>query len=454
MNSLQPQHKKAIALVVILLLSASLGIWWFFNTQPSKEVRNIPETEEHHEDEVILSPDLQKELNLNISKSIGGPLSETITFTGTVEANQYQIQNITSLLSGRVEHVYVALGQKVRKGDSVVELSSPQAAEMHGKLHEAETRLQLARVELERVKKAENRATVLKAKAELKKSEADRDRLTMLEKAGVAAKKDVIAANTNYDQAKAEFEYQSDIALNREIAKARAELATADAELTHVKSGLQAVGGEQTGHGLKDHDTSKIMLRSPMTGTVIERFVNPGIGIDAGKPLFTIADLSNVWIIANVPESQIQHLSVGFPAKVKTASMENRVLEGKITYIDPQLDKETRTAKVRIETDNPGQLLKVEMFVEVAISIPGATTEAVWVPDEAIQNIRGKDAVFVPVISEPGHFKVKEVVVGDFQDGKRRIKQGLSTGQEIVVGGGFKLKSILLKEDLGEGHGH
>ena len=134
--------------------------------------------------------------------------------------------------------------------------------------------------------------------------------------------------------------------------------------------------------------------------------------------------------------------------------MRNRILVGKISYIDPQLDKETRTAKVRIETQNPEQLLKVDMFVEVAISIPDAVTEAVWVPDEAIQKIRGKDALFVPLVSEPGRYKVKEVVVGDLQNGMRRIKHGLNSGQDIVVQGGFKLKSILLKEDLGEGHGH
>lgn len=449
------QPKQTIALVLMILIATSLGIiWWFSKDQPGKEIVNNQESEEHHEDEVILSRDLQEQLNLQISKSSAGPLSESITFTGTVEANQYQLQNITSLLSGRVERVYAVLGQRIRKGAPIVELSSPQAAEMHGKLHEAETRLQLAKVELERVKKAENRAAVLKAKSELEKAEADRDRLTMLEKAGVAAKKDVIAAETNYSQAKAEFEYQSDIALNREIAKARAELATADAELTHIKSGLQAVGAELTGHGLENHDTSKIILRAPMSGTVIERFVNPGIGVDAGKSLFTVADLSNVWIIANVPESQIQQLSVGFPARISTTSMRNRILVGKISYIDPQLDKETRTAKVRIETQNPEQLLKVDMFVEVAISIPDAVTEAVWVPDETIQKIRGKDALFVPLVSEPGRYKVKEVVVGDLQNGMRRIKHGLNSGQDIVVQGGFKLKSILLKEDLGEGHGH
>lgn len=452
---LQPKHIKTIALVLMFLFATSLGIiWWLSKDQPDKKMVNNQKSEEHHEDEVILSKELQDQLNLKISKSSAAPLSETITFTGTVEANQYQLQNITSLLSGRVEKVYAVLGQRVKKGDPIVELSSPQAAEMHGKLHEAETRLQLAKMELERVKRAENRAAVLKAKAELEKAEADRDRLTMLEKSGVAAKKDVIAAETNYSQAKAEFEYQSDIALNREIAKARAELATADAEVTHVKSGLEAVGAELTGHGLKNHDTSKIVLHAPMAGTIIERFVNPGLGIDAGKALFTIADLSNVWIIANVPESQIQQLSVGFPARITTTSMRNRILLGKISYIDPQLDKETRTAKVRIETENPEQLLKVDMFVEVVVSIPEAVTQAVWVPDEAIQNIRGKDALFVPLASEPGHFKVKEVVAGDLQNGKRRIKEGLDSGQDIVIQGGFKLKSILLKEDLGEGHGH
>src|SRR4029078_3502982 len=97
--------------------------------------------------------------------------------------------------------------------------------------------------------------------------------------------------------------------------------------------------------------------------------VNPGSGVDAGKPMFTIADVSTLWIIANVPESQIQRLHIGTSAQVRTAALGSRVLSGRVSYIDTQLNQETGTAQVRIEPSTPDGLLKVGMFAEVSFQI-------------------------------------------------------------------------------------
>ena len=116
-----------------------------------------------------------------------------------------------------------------------------------------------------------------------------------------------------------------------------------------------------------EHTTniSLVALRAPVSGTVVERLVNAGAGIQAGTPLFTIANISTVWIIANVPEAQVGKIRVGTPAEVRSAALGNDAMAGRVNYIDPRLNEETRTARVRIEMANPGERLKAGMFVEV-----------------------------------------------------------------------------------------
>lgn len=454
---------KWLAIIVSLLVvgggGVGAGIWI-----SSKDQNELKAHEEQHESEeseedhgkINLMPDSVKQLGIDVETVEDKPLTTDFVVTGTVEANEYQVQNITPLVSGVVSEVFVRLGDHVKKGQPIVVLSSPEAAQLHGKLHEADTRVKLADRELERVKKVENKAGILKAKANMEKAEADLERLSLLEQKGIAAKKDVIAAQTEHKRATAEYEYQSDIALNREIAKAQAEFETAKAELSHIRSGLRSIGALKGEHVNEDsHDTSKVVLSTPMTGTVIGRTVNPGIGVSAGKPLITIADLSNVWIIANVPESQIRLLQIGQQAMVRTSTLRNSNISGRITYIDPQLEEETRTAKVRIEVENPRNLLKVDSFVEVAITTESPVkqkTKNTWIKEDAIQQIKEQAVVFVN--RSPNIFEMQKVTVGRKQGRYVEITKGLIAGDQAVVKGAFKLKAMILKEEIGEGHGH
>lgn len=372
--------------------------------------------------------------------------ASTFTVAGTVEPNQQQLQQVTPLVSGRVENIYVALGDFVKAGTLLVRIDSPQVAELHGKLHEAETRLKLARINLNRVQQAANRVSVLKAKATLDEAESTLKRTKQLVSEGLTARKDLVSAQSEYERAKADYNFQKDISLNREVTEAKAELQTAQTETEHIRDGLKALdahlGGDNDGI---EHDISKIELRAPISGTVIERFVNPGAGFDAGKPLLTIANTAVLWVIANVPESQMATISIGSPATVKLGSKD---ISGRVSYIDPRLNEDTRTSRVRIEIRNPDNRLQVGTFAQVEFKAPVSAQNTIFVPEASVQTVKGKPVVFVKESS--GNFIVRNVQIGTGSSGMIPVLEGLRVGDQIAADGSFVLKSKLLKDQFGD----
>ena len=407
--------------------------------------------------EVELSEAALKAAKIETAEVTEQDAGETLRVTGAVETNQQQTQQVTPLVSGRVERVNVALGDRVRSGAPLAVVSSPEVAEMHGKLHESETRLMLAEKNLARVRQPENRVALLQAKAKLDEAEAALRRTQRLIELGAGAGKDLIAAEAAYKTAKADYDYQSNISLNREVQQAQAEVETARVEVSHLRNSLRALGADLPAgeHVTTRHDTSLVILRAPAAGAVTERLVNAGAGIETGKPLFTVANISNLWVIANVPEAQVRRLRVGTSAQVRAAASEEAI-SGRVTYIDPTLNEATRTARVRVEMANPGERFKVGSFVEVsfktATSGGVASEPALVIPDEAVQRIGERTVVFVPKENEAGHFEAREVELSGVSDGMRRVTGGLKAGERVVTKGSFTLKTQLMKGELGEEH--
>lgn len=368
------------------------------------------------------------------------------TVAGTVEPNQQQLQQVTPLVAGRVENIYVALGDYVKAGSLLVRIDSPQVAEQHGKLHEAETRLRMAQINLDRVQQTANRVSVLKAKATLDEAESTLKRTKLLISEGLTARKDLVAAQSEYHRAKADYNFQKDISLNREVAVAQAELQTAQTEAEHIRDSLKAMdahlGGENEG---AEHDISKIELRSPMSGTVIERFVNAGAGVEQGKPLLTIANTAILWVIANVPETQMATIHVGSPAVVKLASKD---VPGRVSYVDPRLNEDTRTSRVRIELANPDNKIQVGTFAQVEFRTSAIAQGTAFVPEAAVQTVEGKPVVFVKASS--GKFVVRQVQIGTASSGMVPVSSGVRVGEQIAANGSFVLKSKLLREKFGD----
>ncbi len=446
-----------LALVIVL----ALFLWMRRGGQNPETIKaNVEAGEQkdvHGDSEVKLSPEALTAAGIETEGVTQRPAVALLEVTGTVEANQQQTQQATPLVGGRVERVNVAPGDRVRAGSVLAVISSPQIAQMHGKLHEAETQFQLSERNLQRVLRAENRVAVLQAKARLDEAEATLKRTRRLIELGAGAGKDLIAAETSYKTAKADYDFQSNISLNREVQEARAAVETARVDVAHIRDEMSALGAPVPEDERDNHrnDTSLVAVRAPAPGIITERVVNAGAGVEAGKPLFTISNLANVWVVANVPESQIGLLRVGTPAEVRSAALGGGAMAGSISYIDPQLNEETRTARVRIEVVNPGERLKAGMFVEVGFQAgTGAGTgEELMVKAEAIQRIGERTIVFIPKEDEPGAFEVREVEAGSETDGYRKVLGGLSLGERVVTKGSFTLKTQMMKGEMGE-HGH
>jgi RND family efflux transporter MFP subunit len=167
--------------------------------------------------------------------------------------------------------------------------------------------------------------------------------------------------------------------------------------------------------------------------------------VDAGKELLRITDLSSVWVIAQVFERDVARLRVGSGASVTSDAFPDDVFRGQITYIDPQFDTATRTGKVRIELANPGQTLKIGMYVKAAFGALGNSERtSPVIPASAVQRINDQDIVFVPT-DDPVVFALRPVRLDPEVDGRRVVKEGLRVGDRVVTNGSFLLRAAWLK---------
>lgn len=447
-SSLSRQAKGwFIALILIgLCVILALGLWFRLNNKSGVDGSSAKKEEEKGAsgEQVDVTENTNTRVDV-VTVSERGPTSQLLV-PATVEANQEQIQQITPLTAGRADKIYVSLGDYVGKGTLLVSISSPQVAEMHGKLHEAETRLMLARQNLYRVQQAASRVGVLKAKATLDEADSTLKRTKQLVSEGLTAKKDLVAAQSEFDRAKADYNFQKDISLNRDVATAQAEVKTATTEIEHLRDALRALDAGLLDEGKQnEHDISTIQLKSPITGKVIERFVNPGAGFDQGKPLLSIANTASVWVIANVPEKQMSSVQVGMPVRV---ILGNSTKTGNVTYIDPRLNEDTRTARVRINLDNANNQTQIGAFAQVKFSQTAKTQATLFVPDSAVQTVNGRSVVFVQTAD--GKFAARPVSIEEGTSGIVPVLSGLKAGERVATNGAFVLKSKLLKEQFGD----
>jgi len=179
-------------------------------------------------------------------------------------------------------------------------------------------------------------------------------------------------------------------------------------------------------------------LHSPYDGIVMKLGVSEGQFVTPGTELYMIADLSKVWVLADVYEDEIPWVKVGDGAEIKIAAMPDETFKGVISYIYPYLEKKTRSAKVRIEFDNSDLKLKPEMFAKVVLNV-SRQDDALVIPSEAIIRSGTREQVFV--LRAAGKFEPRQVRTGLSSNGSTQITDGLSEGDEIVVSAQFLIDS-------------
>lgn len=448
-----------VVTAVVIAFVALAGLIWISQNKASNgsATEEKPSAHEHEDEsgrEVKLDAESLESAEMEVEGVTSRPAISKLYVTGAVELNPETTELATPLVGGRIERVFYGVGDRVSKGVALAIISSPQLAQMHGKMHEAKTRFELAQRNLARVQKTENRVAVVQSKAKLDEAEATLKRTRRLIELGAGAGKDLIAAEASYRTAKADHDFQSNISLNKEIQEAQAEVETSRVDLKHIQDELRSLGVAVDPNERDDHrnDTSLVAVRAPLSGIVTERKFNAGAGIEAATPIFTISNVGTVFVIANVPETQLARLAVGSVAEIASPATGN--LSARISYIEPKLDEATRTGRVRLEVPNSSGRLRAGMFVEVGFysGTNETTGEELVVHSEAVQRIGDKTIVFVPREGEAGAFEVREIEAGADINGYTKVIGGLKLGEKVVTKGSFTLKTQVEKGAMGDDH--
>jgi Cu(I)/Ag(I) efflux system membrane fusion protein len=182
----------------------------------------------------------------------------------------------------------------------------------------------------------------------------------------------------------------------------------------------------------------RLHIHSPAKGIVIEVGVREGQYVTPASELYTIADLSEVWVYVDIYEDELPWVRVGDEAEMRLTALPGKVFKGKITYIYPYAEPKTRTVKVRMEFDNPELLLKPDLFADVTVHA-SRQLDAVAVPEEAVLRSGVREQVFV--VRAPGKFEPREVELGISSEGWTQIREGVQPGEEVVVSAQFLLDS-------------
>jgi Cu(I)/Ag(I) efflux system membrane fusion protein len=178
-----------------------------------------------------------------------------------------------------------------------------------------------------------------------------------------------------------------------------------------------------------------VSVVAPQAGQVVEKMAIEGMKIMAGEPLYRLVDYSHVWVIAEVYEQDLPSVQPGQPVEVELDAFPGERFKGEVSFIYPGLTPETRTARVRVELDNPGGRLKADMFAAVLLSADMASAEVLAVPDSAVLDTGKRQAVLVEL--GEGRYEPRAVKLGRRADGYAEIIDGLEVGDRVVVSANF-----------------
>jgi membrane fusion protein, heavy metal efflux system len=302
--------------------------------------------------------------------------SDQILATGSVAADVSRSYTVNSLSSGRVVEVKARLGDDVQKGQLLLTMTSPDMSQAFADFQKSQTAAALA------------------------KSQLDRERVLLDH--GAAPQKDVDVAEDTY---------------NRAIIDTKA-----------AEERIRLLGGDPA------RPSSLIEIHAPVSGTIVEQNVTSAAGVkslDNSPNLFTIADLSNVWILCDVYENDLAHIHLGDRAEIELNAYPGRRLTGRVANISKLLDPNTRSVKVRIELPNPDGRLRPNMFANVRFVAQGAATRTV-IPSSSVLRLQDRDWVFVKLDGQ--RFRRTEVEAGPVNaDKTQQILSGLRPGDQVVT---------------------
>jgi cobalt-zinc-cadmium efflux system membrane fusion protein len=313
-------------------------------------------------------------------------LTRTLRLTGAVAYNAFKTTPVITQVGGPVSRILVVPGQQVKAGQPMLEVSSPDYSQLLD--------------------------AYLKA--------ADSYRL----------------ADKNYTRE--QDLYQHHAVAQRDLEQAESDRNQARADLNAAEQGMKILGIKNPSELAKNSTSAQIPVLAPISGEVVERLVSPGQVVQAGQTqAFTISDLNTVWVLANVYQSDLAFVRSGDDVVVQTDAYPG-TFHGRISYVSPALDPNTRTLQARIVVDNPGGKLKRDMYCTVTVTA-GSISNAIAVPDSSILR-DDNNQPFVYVATGANQFGRRDVEIGQSENSQTQILKGISVGERVVGDGSLFLQ--------------
>lgn len=415
-------RKRMLVLVALLTVAAAAGLgYWFFGgaNRRSAAGRPVPtpdfdvasstpagatsgEAPRSGDLLITVQPEKLSNAHFKYEAAVAQPATvmqgDGMRTTGTVEANAYKVVPVSPVAGGIVRQVNVELGAKVQRGQPIATIFSTDLAD-------AQT-------------------AYLSMLAEIEQHHQRYNRAAQLVEIGATSREE-------FEGVKAEYKIEQ-------------------AKLTAARQRLALYGmSKKQIDDLQDNSQMSALLtvEAPASGTLLSRTVNAGEVVATGKELFRIADLSTVWVIGQIYEKDFATVRAGTAAVITAPAYPGKTFTGRVSYIDPRVEAQMRTAQVRVEVRNPGEMLRLGMFVDVifgAMRPASASGSLVNVPRSAVQTIGAKQVVYV-VTNQAGTFAQREVSAGAEADGLVPIYAGLNADERMVTEGSFLLRAESLK---------
>jgi cobalt-zinc-cadmium efflux system membrane fusion protein len=318
-----------------------------------------------------------------------------VEVTGRIDANEKRLARIGAAFTGRITEVLAEVGDNVRAGQTLARIASPEL-----------TTAQLAYL----------RAT---SSAQLAERAVDRARQLI----------------------------QADVIGSAELQRREAELGIARAEARAAADQLRLLGVPTAAIERLAERGSLVeaaAVTATLGGVITERTVSKGQVSQPGDPMFTVADLSNVWVVGALPERAARTVQLGQAVEVTVPALGDRKLAGRVVFISDTVSPDTRTVTIRTEVANPSRELKPQMLASLRIA--GASTRQPVVPADAVVRENDRDHVFLRV--EGNRYRLTPVELGPAVDGRRPVLSGLQAGAELVTQGAFHMNNERKRAEL------
>jgi cobalt-zinc-cadmium efflux system membrane fusion protein len=365
---------------------------------PAATTARPADTHPEEENAIHLGEDMVRDLRISTAIVTQRSGAREVAVLGEIAADQRRYAEVAPPTGGQVVRVLVDLNAAVRQGAPLAQLRSADLGRARADLLTADVRRDLAQQVLDR-------------------------------KRELAAER-IIAA--------------------REVQEAEAAFRAAEAEAKAAASALRALGIQEDD---SVGDSPLFYVRAPVSGRVIERRAILGQYADLASPLFIVADLSQVWLIAQVFERDAVNLRLGSTAHITLAALPGQEFDGRVTQVGRQVDAGSRTVPVRVELSNTSGVLRPGMSANARLEVAGESQTILVVPAAALQRVGAQWLAFIP--RSPQEFEMRRVGRGRDLGNDVEVVSGLSAGETVVVEGAFLLKAEAEKRaGGGDEHGH